>query len=362
MSSSERNDKARLYITSKLDEVEKYTEDTFKSIKNYDKTSSILTDLIEVKQMGFRGVVATALTGLYLNPDFDFLNDFYSCNPRSIFEQGIFYAYENRVPCGKSDPLNVAKNQYVLDETWAEGKRPQKAAQAAVNFLRILFNEGDEPTRKMLINFYFYRLSVYAQKVKAISIEVPNNGELSQQEVGHKLATFTLKYPESGTIPQYVVSLLLKALYADSSLTVEGGDESVFGTNTTSKKPADIWIEENGDPINLFEVTVKKVDKKRLDDCLQSLNAMKLTDRNINFICRMPDDISTLESAVNGTYLYKGKKFNFVDIYHFILSIIAMLKAEQINAIIEKLADFMQQVTRPISTKEGWNSIFANNE
>lgn len=360
MSKSERNDKARLYVTNKLDEVENYTEETFKSIKNYTTLSLILTNLIDVKQMGFRGVVATALTGFHIDPDYDYLNDFYSCNPRSIFEQGIFYAYENRIPCGKSDPLNVAKNQYVLDESWAEGKRPQKAAQAAVDYLRLFSLEKDTSVQDMFVNFYFYRLKVYAEKVKAISIMVPDNGELSQQEIGHRLAKFTYDFPESGTIPQYVASLLLKALYEYSSLTVEGGDESVFGTNTTSKKPADIWIEENAEPINLFEITVKKVDKKRLDDCLQSLNAMNLIDKNINFICRLPDDISTLENFDASTYLYKGKKFNFVDLYNFILSIISMLKMEQITNILNQLASFIEQVNRPVTTKDGWNSIFTS--
>ena len=358
MSKSDRNDKARLYVTNKLDEAESYTEDTFKTITNYEVLSSTLTNLIDVKQMGFRGVVATALTGFHIDPDYDYLNDFYSCNPRSIFEQGIFFAYENRIPCGKSDPLNVAKNQYVLDESWAEGKRPQKAAQAAVDFLRLFSLEKTPSSQEMLINFYFYRLKIYAEKVNAISISIPNNGEFSQQEIGHRLATFTYKYPESGTIPQYVFSLLLKALYEDSSLTVEGGDESVFGTNTTSKKPADIWIEENGVPINLFEVTVKKVDIKRLDDSLQALNSINLTDKNINFVCRLPEDISSLTGADAGTYLHKGKKFNFVDLYGYILTVISLLKMEQIKAILNELGDFMKQVNRPITTKDGWNSIF----
>lgn len=79
-------------------------------------------------------------------------------------------------------------------------------------------------------------------------------------------------------------------------LTVVGGEESVFGTNTTSKKAADIWVEEDGKPVNLYEITVKKkVDIKRLSDSLHALHAlhalhdMNVLDSNIHIICRLPD-------------------------------------------------------------------------
>lgn len=357
MSKTERNESARLYITNCLEKAKTHNESTFQKINKYQERSQLLNDLIDVKAMGFRGVVATALTGLHINPQFDPLNDFYSCNPRSIFEQGIFYAYEGLIPCGKSDPLNVAKNQYVLDAAWASGKRPQSAAIAAVRFLEaIMASSGKE--RQVLIDFYFYRLLKYAEKVKAITIKVPNSDELSQQEIGYRFANFSYKFPESGTIPQYMVGLLLKALYGQSALIVEGGDESVFGTNTTSKKPADIWIEQDGIPINLYEVTVKKVDAKRLDDSLQALNNMKMLDKHIHFICRLPEDIASLTSVTDGTLNYKGKKFNFIDLRNFILSLVSMLTLEQLTAIISDLTSFMKRIDRPITTKDGWNSIF----
>lgn len=356
MSKTERNDAARQFIVDRLDIAKVRNEVDFQGLDNYLELSQTLSDLIEVKAMGFRGVVATALTGLHLNPSFDPLNDFYSCNPRSIFENGIFYAYEGIIPCGKSDPLNVAKNQYTLDDGWASGKRPQKAAQAAVHYLRAVVSADSE--QDLLVDFYFYRLWQYAERVKAIVIEVPNSEDLSQQEIGYRLADFTYRFPESGTIPQYVVSLLLKAAYSESNLTVEGGDESVFGTNTTSKKPADIWIEDTGIPINLYEITVKKVDVKRLDDCLQSLNSLDILDKSIHFICRLPEDTNTLDSFTNGTFNYKGKSFNFIDLQSFILSLVALLTSEQLKLIIDELASFIKKVDRPISTKDGWNSIF----
>jgi hypothetical protein len=358
-SSSHRNERAKSYVTEQIEKARQNNESDFSSLPNYDEISLLLTSLIDTKSKGFRGVVATALTGMYLDSNFDPLNNFYACNPRSIFENGIFFAFQGQIPCGKSDPLNVAKNQYVLNEDWAAGKRPESAALAVVHFLEAVVNNPNH--RETLINFYFFRLVEYAEKVKAIDIKIPDSNSLAQQEIGHRLAEFIYRYPESGTTPQYVVSLLFKAIYAKSLFTVVGGEESVFGTNTTSKKAADIWVEEDSKPVNLYEVTVKKIDVKRLDDSLHALNDMNMIGSNIHFICRLPEDVTTLGELAEGTYNYKGKVFNFIDLRSFILTLVALLTTQQLENIIDKLTSFIESVERPISTKNGWNSVFNRN-
>ena len=77
----------------------------------------------------------------------------------------IWYALqENGIPCGKSDPLNVAKNTSHLNEEWAKGKRPESAATAVVKFLSIVMDSG-RAKRARLIDFFFFRLWKYAESV-----------------------------------------------------------------------------------------------------------------------------------------------------------------------------------------------------
>ncbi|MBH2883545.1 hypothetical protein [Serratia ureilytica] len=359
MNIKERNEKAKSYISDQVALSSQFNEGDFKSLKNYEKINKTLTELINVKAMGFRGVVATALTGKYLDPSFDPLNNFYSCNPRSIFENGIYYAFEElNIPCGKSDPLNVAKNTYILNDDWAKGKRPQSAAMAAVNFLRIIESEKNDETKSKLINFFFFKLMSFAKECGAIEIILPEGHELSNQVIANRLKKFTLKYPESGTIPQIVISLLLEEIHAESAIKVCGGKESVFGTNTTSKKPADIWLEKNKEILSLYEVTVKRVDFKRLDDCLQSLNVLGLAGKTIHFICRTPEDISTLAGLQDGSLVHKGKTFNFIDICSFIEVSLSMITSEQADNIVRMLHNFIKKVQRPVETKNGWNEFF----
>ncbi|TCS61601.1 hypothetical protein [Varunaivibrio sulfuroxidans] len=357
MSTDVRNKKAQEFIERKLEHVASLSEADFSALTDYEQLKTTLQNLIFTKAMGFRGVVATAITGQFIDAQYDPLNRFYDCNPRAIFEQGIFYAYQGRIPCGKSDPLNVAKNTNVLDENWAQGKRPQVAAQAAVDYLRYIQSAPAEE-RESLVDFFFFKLVEYAATVAAIAVCAPDERGLSNQKFAHKCSTFLLEYPESGTVPQFVVSRLLQKLYDGSCNKIEGGDESVFGTNTTSKKPADIWLELDGNPVNLFEITVKKIDKKRLDDCIEALDSLSLLDRPVQFICRIPEDIQELDGVQNNALNFKGKTINFVDIRQFIYSISSLLTASQIEEILLELRGFIEDIGRPIKTKTGWNEIF----
>ena len=357
MTKDERNAFAESYTEDKLDKAANGSLEDFASLKDLPSLEAILNDLINVKVAGFRGVVATSIVGLAIDPGFDPLNKFYDCNPRSIFEQGIVNAFQSRcIPSGKSDPLNVAKNVNQLDEGWISGKRPEKSARGAVNYLTEIMS-ADSTRRELLIDLFYLKLVEYANARASIKVEVPDREQLSNQEFSHICNRLILEYPESGTVPQYMIFKLLESVYQNSTISVEGGLESVFGTNTTSKKPADIWLEENGEPINLFEITVKKVDFKRLNDCFDSLATLKLLHLPVQFICRLPADVSDLGELRNNGASAQGKLFDFQDISEFVRSLVTLLSEKQIGFILDDIDAFMKETRRPVKTKEGWNTI-----
>ena len=63
-----RNEKAKQFILDKLNCASSLTEEDFKKLPNYQELLSILHDLIFVNTQGFRGIVATAITGKFLDP------------------------------------------------------------------------------------------------------------------------------------------------------------------------------------------------------------------------------------------------------------------------------------------------------
>lgn len=354
---SERNDAAKQYVNDRLHISKEKSEKDFSELIEQSNYPQLLTDLIEVKAKGFRGVVVTALTGMSLSSDYNPLENFYGCHPRSIFEQGIFYALqENRIPCGKSDPLNVAKNINKLNEDWAEGKRPKKAASAAVRFLQLVLAATNDE-RETLINYFFFRLWRYAKKIQEYDIVRLDTSSSAKLEIGQKLISFTLNCPESGHLPQFLVSKLLQANFKGSDVTVFGGEESVFGTNTTSKKPADLWLKSAGQVTNLYEVTVKGVSQKRLDDCIDALKQTGYPTHSVTFICRLPEDTADLK-VVNNICLYKNKRFGFIDYSEFCLALFALLPEAEVASIQHKMFELIRDVNISMKAKEGWNALF----
>ena len=354
---AERNTSGQYYGNTRLGVAKTKKEEDFPEFDSDSKVYKLLTDLIEVNAKGFRGVVVTALTGLHLNEDYDPLNNFYGCNPRSIFESGIWYALqENGIPCGKSDPLNVAKNANQLNEDWAQGRRPQSAAIAVVEYLRLVM-AAKPSKRARLIDYFFFRLWKYSQTITGFQLAEIESSDHSNQTIGNTLVSFTLKYPESGNLPQYLVAQLLSGLFSASETEVIGGDESVFGTNTTSKKPADIWLETDGNPTNLYEVTVKPVPLKRLDDSLDSLQSTGHLNLPVTFICRIDIDVRDL-NVIDGSFQYKGKRFDFVDYKNFCLSVFSILNDEECSTVMKNVAEFVQDKNISMRTKTGWNEFF----
>jgi len=352
-----RNERVQEHISNLIASVNGAKEEDFSDLSEFLLLKKTVTDLIFVKPAGFRGVVITAIAGKFINSDYDPINDFYGCSPRAIFEKAIYYSLqENGIPCGLSDPLNVAKNTSVLDEHWATGKRPESAAFAAIKFLEYIGSNTTD--RDKAIRFFFFKLIEFANAIKAIKIDIPENAGISQQQTASKLVQFSTQCPESGTIPQMIASLLLNKLYENSTIEVMGGEESVFGTNTTSKKPGDIWLEKDSSPINIYEITVKKVDYKRLDDCVSSLSHHQMLGVPVTFICRVPQDINELEGIKNFSYERQGKAFGFVDITAFTHVVCSQLTEEQLQAILTRMGTFVSDINRPINTKKYWQQLF----
>ena len=361
MKGNERIKHVKSWLEAKLIRAKTLNEQSFAKLNNRESIAKTLSDLIETNAKGFRGVVITSLVGFSLDKKFNPLVDFYACNPRAIFEQAIWYVLtENNIPCGKSDPLNVAKNITKFDMDWAKGRRPEKAAIAAVQFLTLCVNEKNSVQRALLEDYFYFKLIKYAKKISSFEIVSTNTKTVSRQWLAANLIQFSLDAPESGATPQLLVASLLNWIFHASEQVVCGGDESVFGTNTTSKKPADIWLENNGVVSLLFEVTLKKVDIKRLDDCIEAHKVLGISEVPLAFICRIPEDIGTLQGVSENTFYYKNRKIEFVDYSEFIRASFLLINNENAADIHHGMKLFVESVTTSMKTKEIWNQIFNN--
>ena len=241
---------------------------------------------------------------------------------------------------------------------WAKDRRPEYAAVAAVKFLTLCVNEKNPVQRMLLEDYFYFKLIQYTSKIAEFDLISPDTDSKSRQWLAAKLIKFSLEAPESGATPQLLVACLLKEIFKTGDVSVCGGDESVFGTNTTSKKPADIWLELNGSASVLFEITLKKVDIKRLEDCIEAHRVLKISDLPLTFICRIPEDIQLLVNVRENTLYYKNRKFEFFDYSNFLMSSFSLIDDEGAGEVYGNMRAFVERVTTSFKAKEAWNRTF----
>jgi len=352
MSASERNERVYSYVSGLFIDVangEKVIEDIDESIK------VLVRNFVNISQKGFREIVLTSICGMFIDNEFKATEDFYKCNPRSIYEGAIRQALEDMmIPCGKSGPLNVAKNADGIDHSWAKGKRPEKAAISVVDFL-INLEKLEGENRNNLINYYISEMLKLAEEVRSTIINVPDV-EDSRLFLAEKISSFVTLCPEGGAVPQYFFGSLLE-FSTKSQIDVFGTDESVFGTNTTSKKPGDIWTEVNGEIDKIYEITVKPIDNNRLKDCSQNIKEQNLADKVVTFVCRTPDDLKYLDFENENAVIFFDVRYEFVDITNYFKYTLLGMTDSDFQDFLNKIKDFIEDYNRPMKTKQLWNSL-----
>ena len=352
------------FVAKKLREyIERVQAGQGPSADRYPSERKVLERLVPIETDGFRGITLTAIMGKYVRDDINTGTEFDSIHPRGLFENGIRPVLkEFRIPTSASAPLNVAKNTQVLDEKWAEGRKPEDSALAAVDYIRRINRHWHDPDfREDLVMMFVQRLVAYAAEVSSHDAVLVGLEGAPPLSLAHKLAKFICDFPEGGSIPQFVVGTLLDQLRLnDTDYQFVGGlDASAFGTNTTSNKPADLWEKlADGSLGNLYEVTCKRVDHTRLDAAVDSFAQLELPNMPITFVCRLPDDVASLELE-NGTIIVRGVTFQFVDISEFVIAIFILLNARKQGEVLSCVANFISDPARKIRTKQGWSKAFA---
>lgn len=331
----------------------------------YKNERAVLERLIPIQTDGFRGVTLTAIMGKLVRADIDTSNEFNAIQPRGLFKGGIKEVLKrHRIPTGGSPPLNVAKNVQVLDQKWAEGRKPEDAALAAVDFVRRINSHwSNEAMRDDLIMMFMQRLVAYADEVASNDVELAPIEGAVPIDLAKRLADFALAYPEGGSMPQFIAGVLLAASRATDNeyASFEGGDSSAFGTNSTSNKPADLWeILTTGAFGNLYEVTCKPVDIDRLDAAVDSFAKLAVTTLPITFVCRVPADCARLK-LVDGVIHHRGIPFQFVDFSGFVEAIFVLLTPAKRTMVFERIAEFVAEPSRSLKTKRAWAKAFGSN-
>lgn len=276
---------------------------------------------------GHRELVLTILMARMIDPHYRATVDLYACNPRALFEGPIRQVlHENNIPHRKSGPLNIAKNIKKINEDWAANKDGGKIARCTV----AIVNAIEAASSSELQNFALVFAQKYLHEAKRVAHKEVKIERTADALSLHELCSaLIINVPDGGATPQIIVGMLLAASIDENQSRTKLSDfmESVFATNTTSKKPGDLTETLPDGSEKVYEVTVKKFTRDRTMD---SHEAVRIYDEEgriteVTVICRdedAPEDVrGQLESSyVIGVLRHESLTYIFVEIFEWIFS------------------------------------------
>lgn len=332
--------------------------------KPFDKSE--IESLFTTSIWGHREVVLTVIMARYLNPKFKASEDFYACNPRSIFEHPIRKALrEFAIPHRKSGPLNVAKNIKKINEDWATDKH---GGEIAMNVVKIIKKIETVPRKKFekFATAYVARYKQEAKRIKEMAVDLP--AQENPVYITKLCVEMIDVVPDGGATPQIIVGLLMEAMAKDRQAHIEisGHKDSVSTTNTTSKKPGDIIEKINGNSQLIYEVTTKMFTDDRLMESYESVMDYDKKLKDVIVICRPQDVPESLtdkkDSYVMVTTQFKELAYYFVNIFDYTESTLMFLTPAGRKDFYEELTKYVNETNTTEKVKRFYKKWHSENK
>jgi hypothetical protein len=317
---------------------------------------------------GFREILLVITIASILDKEYRATKDFYACNPRAIYEGPIRQELAKRhIPHGKSGPLNVAKATKSINEQWAAQREPKAAAEAVVRLTKLIEGSSAANLEQIAIGLH-RRFLDEAKRVEKLTFE-PKSA-LTVPELVSLLSEMIIAVPDLGNTPQRICGELLKALHHlhRSPIEILGIEDRACTTSTTSKKPGDV-VEidpKTKAAIRVFEISVKRIDDGRLDDCVDAAqdygSETGAPVGEIFFLCRKRDVCVSgqfkFENAYFGAVVHRGILFHFIDIFKWIEQAVACLPDDFRKGLLDSIADYVNDPNTSDAVKIFWNAYW----
>lgn len=346
-------------------------EESFSHAKEskYYSDSSIENELVTIfstSYLGFREIILVVAIAKCLNNNYKASENLYECKPRSLYENDIRTILSKyHIPRGKSGPLNIAKATLALNPNWASKRRPREAGEAVLRLVHLIEQYDNEQLKNFLVLLHAKFLEE-AMRIEDLKVEiVPNGDPVELYSICSRLIDET---PDAGNTPQRIVGFLLNSYHKthNTGIKVENYEDSASTTNTTSQKPGDvIEIDPKEKIINIYEVTCKPFKIVRIEDSYQSIKDFDQNygkqSKEVTVICREEDCPDFAESILSksylGYYVHKDIKYNFINIYEWIITQLLRMNINSRVDFYNKLNEYVSDTQTSEKVKLLWKEI-----
>jgi hypothetical protein len=358
-----RNNQVSQILTSAISSIKNRTDTGCQFILHED-----IEQIVDSKTLSFRELLLVILIARSLDPNYCATSDLYACSPRAIYEGPIrAFLQGQRIPCGQSGPLNIAKAIKAIDGSWAATRRPRANAEQLLKVVERI----ESGSSKLVSQALTCLLSLLAtQAVPLRRPQVPHAKQLTPVWLSGALQQMIAKVPDRGNTAQRISGLLLRSYLKElgSHFAVSGGEESVFATNTTSKKAGDIVVLDGPkQPWLVIEVTTKPFGPQRMSEAVQASETYAELVAEVpheTVVLCLPENVphgARVQSAglLIGDVVHEDHHFTFVDLYVWIESVIISLPSEARANWLANWEELMNDPNVREEVRRTWRSLVA---
>jgi hypothetical protein len=323
--------------------------------------------LFSTQTWGFREIVLVIAMARLLDSSYRATENFYACNPRSLFEKPIRQELDKRgIPSRQSGPLNVAKGAERINSQWAAGREPRHVADEVVT----LVHQIERMSRDDLEHFTKLLLERFLKEARAVQALTVRVEPVVDPTFLYRLCKGLIDTaPDGGNTPQRIVGYLLQSYHISlqTGIHVRGHTDRASTTSTTSKKLGDITEElEDGVIMTVYEVTVKSFGEQRVREAYESAHAYtiqsNINTQEIMILCRKQDVYPGLEmitSCYLGRLEYQDMIFHYVDIYEWIVAQLLRMTTDARAMFFEQLQVYVTDKNTSVNVKLAWSRLTA---
>jgi len=249
---------------------------------------------------------------------------------------------------------------------WAAQRRGGNAAVQVVNIANQVAVAGEDLLRNIAAATLAEMLSE-AKRITGYQVSIPD--EIQLTNINDLLIGMLDRAPDGGNTAQKIIGFALVAHNESigAKVTVEGHEDRASVTNVTSKKPGDmVEISDDGNVQVVIEVTTKPFGKQRVEESVDAVHVFceesNQEIQEVMVICRPTDiPIESKKLSQTNTHMatmeYEGVRFEFVNIYEWLGSLLSRLGMEGRRGLYSTFDEYVNEPNTAQSVKATWAEL-----
>jgi SacI-like restriction endonuclease len=258
------------------------------------------------------------------------------------------FLHDNRIPSSRGPFLSTFRRNVAFEPRTRDGVRDKEGFDALLSLVDYV---DDQQNAKQLASFLRYLLYRFIQLREAAEIQLVRLQRVSLEQYG-ALIEGLLNTPSGGRFPVMMIEAALVAISEAFGLNWRIEVQGINEADRAGGAGGDITVRRGEQMLLAAEVTERPIERNRVVATFQTKIAPNAIEDYLFFI---KDGVGEDVMRQARQYFAQGHEINFLDMKHWLLTILATISKAGRDRFNLKLIEKLQEPDVPAALKVAWN-------